>query len=96
MSVKKIMCCCGQGLGSSFMVEMNVQNVLKEMNMDHIEVGHASTSDVYDGMADLYIVGEDLYDSMKQYGEVLTLKNLVSKDEVEEKLKAYFEEKGIE
>ena len=55
------------------MVEMNVQNVLKEMNMDHIEVGHASTSDVYDGMVNLYIVGRP-YDSMKQYGEVLTLK----------------------
>ena len=28
MAIKKIMCCCGSGLGSSMLVRMNVEKVL--------------------------------------------------------------------
>lgn len=93
--MKKIMCCCGQGLGSSFMVEMNVNKVLKKLGVDGIEVTHGSSSDAYRGAADLFIVGQDLYESMKSYGEILTLKNIVSLPELEEKLGAYLKEKGV-
>ena len=29
--IRKVMCCCGQGLGSSMMVEMNIQKALKKL-----------------------------------------------------------------
>lgn len=35
----KIMAICGSGLGSSFMVEMNIKKVLKKLNID-AEVEH--------------------------------------------------------
>lgn len=29
MRIKSIMCCCGGGVGSSFIVQMNVESLLK-------------------------------------------------------------------
>ena len=84
----KIMCACGQGLGSSFLVEMNVEKVLKKLNLTHFEVTHASS-------ADLFVVGNDLYESLKHAGDIITLTNIVSLPELEEKLTEYFKEKGV-
>ena len=95
MAVKKIMCTCGQGLGSSFLVEMNVQKVLKKLGLEHIEVSHGSTSEVYAGVADLFVVGADIYDSVERYGDVIPLRNIVSLAETEEKLTTYFKGKGV-
>lgn len=91
----KIMCCCGQGLGSSFMVEMNVNKVLKKLGVEGVEVTHGSASDAFPGAADLFIVGNDLYEAMKDKGDIITLTNIVSMPELEEKLSAYLKEKGV-
>ena len=53
MAIQKILCCCGSGLGSSLMVEMNVQDVLKDLGVDGVEVEHSTVSDVMPGAADL-------------------------------------------
>lgn len=91
----KIMACCGQGLGSSFLVEMNTKKVLKKLGLDGIDVGHGSATETFAGDADLFIVGQDLYDAMKDKGDIITLTNLVSLPELEEKLTAYLTEKGV-
>ena len=31
MGIKKIMCCCGQGLGSSLMIRLNVEKAFKKI-----------------------------------------------------------------
>ena len=36
----KILVCCGSGLGSSFMIEMNIENVLNELGVKGVEVNH--------------------------------------------------------
>lgn len=95
MAVKKITCTCGQGLGSSFLVEMNVKKVLDKLGMSDIEVDHAPTSDIYEGSADLYVIAADLYDMVHKYGDTVVLNNIVSIPELEEKLTAYFKEKGM-
>lgn len=95
MAVKKIMCTCGQGLGSSFLVEMNVEKILKKLGLDHIEVTHGATSEVYDGVADLFVVGNDITDSVSRFGDVISLTNIVSLAETEEKLTQYFKDKGV-
>lgn len=48
----KIMAICGSGLGSSFMVEMNIKKVLKKLNID-AEVEHSDLSSATPGAADL-------------------------------------------
>lgn len=95
MTIKNVLCVCGQGLGSSFMVEMNVQKVLKKLGLANISVAHGAAGDVVKGVADLFVVGQDMYDTVKPYGEVVVLRNIVSLPELEEKLVAYFKEKGV-
>ncbi len=91
----RIMCACGQGLGSSFLVEMNVQKIIKKLNLQDIEVTHASSADVHPGVADLFIVGSDLLDSVSHVKDIIALDNIVSLPELETKLVQYFEEKGV-
>lgn len=92
MKIKKIMCACGSGLGSSFLVEMNVKKVLEKLGRSEIEVEHCATTDIYKGVADLFVCGDDLRDELSQHGPVVSVSNIISIPELEEKLKAYFEE----
>ncbi len=91
MIVRKIMCCCGSGLGSSMLVRMNVEKVLKKMEKSEIEVIHSSVSDAVASAADLFIVGKDLEQFTKQLPSVIYLDNIVSFAELETKLVDFFE-----
>lgn len=95
MAINKIMCCCGVGLGSSFLIEMNVQKALKKFGLQDIEVEHTTISDAFPGAADLFIIGADLADQIRNIGDTVILKNIISQDELESKLEEYFKSKGI-
>lgn len=83
----KILVVCGHGLGSSFMVEMNVQEVLKNLNIEQeIEVEHSDIMTASPEMADLFICGRDLEENAARLDEVLILDNILDKQELEEKL----------
>lgn len=83
----KILVVCGHGLGSSFMVEMNVHEVLKNLNIEQeIEVEHSDIMTASPEMADLFICGRDLEENAARLGEVLILDNILDKQELEEKL----------
>lgn len=82
------MCCCGSGLGSSLIVRMNTEDVLKELGRSDIEVTHSTLSDCMPGAADLFIVGGDLEDFVKDIPEKIVLKNILDKKELKEKLEA--------
>ena len=86
------MCACGSGLGSSLMVEMNINDVLKKMGRTDIQVSHSTTSDVKPGAADLFVVGRDLADFIKDVPEdsKVILNNIVDKNELQEKLTEAF------
>lgn len=88
MQVKKIMCACGSGLGSSLMVEMNIQDVLRGMGIEGVEVVHSTVSDVHPGAADLFVVGRDLADFVTDVPAetVVVLTNIIDKAELEQKL----------
>lgn len=88
MAIKKIMCACGSGLGSSFLVEMNVKKVLKKFGLEGIEVGHSAATDIFKGSADLIVCGKDMYNILSAYAPCVTLTNIISMAELEEKLGA--------
>ncbi|PAT01903.1 PTS lactose transporter subunit IIB [Candidatus Izimaplasma bacterium ZiA1] len=92
--MKKIACICGSGLGSSFLVEMNVKAVIKELGLD-IEVEHTDLGSAWPGIADLIICGNDLYENCKRFAETLPLSNIMDKNELKGKLVDLFTEKGI-
>ena len=86
----KIMAVCGHGLGSSFMMEMNIKKALKALGKD-AEVGHQDLASVTPNEADLFIMGADIAGSSGLPAEkVLVVKNIVSVKEFEEKLAEYF------
>ena len=76
--IKSIMCCCGSGLGSSMLVRMNVEKTLQK-------IGAA------EGAADLFVVGKDLENFVKQLPRVVILDNIMDKTELENKLRTEFE-----
>lgn len=92
MKIKKIMCCCGQGLGSSLIIRMNVEKTLKKMGKTGIEVLHASLSDAGPSSADLFVVGGDLEEFTHSFPHIILLSNIVSLPELEEKMKKVFEQ----
>jgi PTS system ascorbate-specific IIB component len=95
VAISKIICACGSGLGSSFLVEMNVKKVLKKLGVEGVEVSHSAATDVYKGSADLFVCGKDMFNILSAYGPCVTLTNIISMVELEEKLGAYLKEVGV-
>jgi len=89
----KILVVCGHGLGSSFMVEMNAQEALKNLQApSDVKVEHSDIMSASPDMADIFICGRDLEENAQRLGEVIVLDNILDKEELqnklEEKLKA--------
>ncbi|WP_435927255.1 PTS sugar transporter subunit IIB [Dryocola sp. BD613] len=86
----KIMAICGSGLGSSFMVEMNIKKVLKKMNIE-AEVEHSDLSSATPGAADLFVMAKDIAASASvPDNKLVVLTNIIDINELESKLSAYF------
>ena len=79
---------CGSGLGSSFMVQMNIESVLSDLNVSDVEVEH------YDlGGADPHAA--DIADSASHLGDVRILNSIIDMDELRELITKLCEEKGL-
>ena len=86
----KIMAICGSGLGSSFLVEMNIKKVLKTLGID-AEVEHADLSSATPGAADLFVMARDIAASASvPPHQLLVINNIIDIKELEEKLTGYF------
>lgn len=86
----KIMAICGSGLGSSFMVEMNIKKVLKKMGVD-AEVEHSDLSSAIPGEADLFVMAKDIAASASiSDNQLIVITNIIDINELETKLRAYF------
>lgn len=90
MAIRKIMCACGSGLGSSLIVHMNTEEAVKKLGHSEIEVDHTTISDINPTAADLFVVGADLGDFIASIPDdrKVVLSNILDKAELEEKLKA--------
>lgn len=99
MKKLKILFVCGAGLGSSFAAQMATEDVLNEKgvkaNLDHCDISSAASM-----RADIIITAENF---RKQFGrfnidsstDIVYLKNIVSKVEINEKLTPVLESKGV-
>lgn len=88
----KVIAACGNGMGSSQMIKMKITKVFKKLNVDvqvdHNSVGAASTMAVnYDAV----FVSQNFVDNFKTAAakgvKVIGLKNLLSEQEIEDKIK---------
>lgn len=91
----KVAAVCGSGLGSSFMVEMNINSVLNELDVSGVDVAHYDLGSATPEMADVFFVGSDLADSAQHLGEVVVLDSIIDLDELREKVEALCKEKGL-
>lgn len=86
----KILVSCVSGMGSSQMIKMKINNVLKRLNItatiDHMAIGEAkSVARNYDAIFCSLALVDNFQISEKT--KVMGLKNLLSEKEIEEALK---------
>lgn len=88
----KFMAVCGQGLGSSLIIEMNIKDVVEELDREDIEVEHTNLNsfDASDDSISAVICGNDLSDSI-DFDKKIILNNLFDKDELREKIENFLE-----
>ena len=72
---------CGSGLGSSFMVQMNIESVLKELGVTNVEVEHYDLGGANPNDADI--------------GDVRILNGIIDMDELKELVTRICQEKGL-
>ncbi|RMA07519.1 PTS sugar transporter subunit IIB [Providencia stuartii] len=84
----KITVVCGNGLGTSLMMEMSIKNILKDLQVsaevDHVDLGSAkgTASDIFVGTKD---IAEQLV-AQQVAGEIVAFENMIDKVAMKEHL----------
>lgn len=86
--MKKMVTVCGQGLGSSLIVEMNVKQVLSELGIENeFDVTHENLNTYSPENYDFVICGEDIAPSIVvTSGKKIVLKNIMDTSELKQKI----------
>ena len=88
--IQKIMCCCGNGVGTSLLMQMTVEEALETLGISGIEVLFGALADIFTGKADLFVVSEELEEDYRDM-PVIGLGDLTDSDLAAEKLKQVLE-----
>ncbi|GAA4719871.1 PTS sugar transporter subunit IIB [Brevibacillus fulvus] len=84
----KILVVCGNGLGSSFIVEMNVKKALQELGIE-ADVSHTDLATSKTEPADYYIGSREIMDQLNDgTRKTISLLNLFDMNELKEALQA--------
>ncbi|GAL60186.1 ascorbate-specific phosphotransferase system enzyme IIB component [Pseudescherichia vulneris NBRC 102420] len=87
----KMMAVCGSGLGSSFMMEMNIKKVLKNLNVV-ADVEHSDLGSVTPDVADVFVMAKDIaYSANLPENKIIIINNIIDLKEIEQKIREYFE-----
>ena len=93
MDNKKFMVCCANGAGSSLMMKMTLQKVLKKYNITPAQLHHCALSEGKTASANFDVVfcarnfAKMFEDAKKKGTVVLGLKNIMSDKEMEAAMK---------
>lgn len=82
----KIAAICGTGLGSSFMIQMNIKKVLADLGVEDIELSHYDLANTTNDLADVFIMGRDIAPAATHLKKVIALNSIIDKEELKEKL----------
>ncbi|WP_145577806.1 PTS sugar transporter subunit IIB [Yersinia alsatica] len=92
----KITVVCGNGLGTSLMMEISIKNILEELavsaEVDHVDLGSAkgTPSDIFIGTKD---IAEQLV-AQAVGGKIVALDNMIDKKAMKERLSVALTELG--
>ncbi len=96
MASVKFLCVCQMGIGSSVMLRINIEKVLKNLGIDGTV--DSCTAGVAKGQAqqcDVIVTNQDVAPVVRDFGKpIIELKNMVGTKELTEKIQAYMEERG--
>ncbi|KHT30709.1 PTS sugar transporter subunit IIB [Pectobacterium carotovorum] len=92
----KITVVCGNGLGTSLMMEMSIKNIVKELgvvaDVDHVDLGSAKGTD-----SDIFVGTKDISDQLVAQavgGKIVSLSNMIDKVAMKERLSVALTELG--
>ncbi|MCM3548361.1 PTS sysytem, mannitol-specific enzyme II, B component [Niallia circulans] len=91
----KILTVCGSGLGTSFMVEMNIKQILEELGVTEVEVTHSDLSSATPGDADVFFLAKDIAEGGAHLGNVVVLESIIDMEELRDKVKQVLQENGL-
>ncbi|MBO5650161.1 MAG: PTS sugar transporter subunit IIB [Selenomonas sp.] len=94
----KFLCICQSGLGSSFMVQMNIQNILQELGLsDEITVDHSDVGSTTADLADYFFVESTLGDAVSSLPQdkVVLLKSLIDQAEIKTAVENILRKEGM-
>lgn len=100
MKKLNILFVCGSGLGSSFAAQMATEDVLGKLNVD-AKLEHTDISSASSMNADLIITAENFKSQFEKFNidetktVIVYLKNIVSKQEIEQKITPVLQQKGV-
>lgn len=85
----KVLVACGAGMGSSQVIKMTAQRVLKSLNVN-ADITHTAIDEARSiaKQFDLVIVNERFVETLPEDAKVIGLKNLLDRAELKEKLLA--------
>ncbi|WP_375750516.1 PTS sugar transporter subunit IIB [Vibrio sp. HN007] len=88
--MKKIMVVCGNGLGTSLMMEMAVKEVAKKIGFE-AEVDHEDLSSAASSNADIWVAANDVAKQLTAAGKenVIGLANIFDKNAIQNELEKY-------
>lgn len=91
----KVLVVCGSGLGSSFIMEMSIKSIVKELGVE-AEVTHTDLGSAKGEGADIYVGTRDITSQLEGIGgEVISLKNMIDKADMRKQLEETFKKLGV-
>ncbi|TCS81466.1 PTS sugar transporter subunit IIB [Pectinatus cerevisiiphilus] len=94
----KFLCICQSGLGSSFMVQMNIQSILKAMNVkEEITVDHSDVGSTTPDLADYFFIEKTLGETVANLPKdrVILLNSLIDKNEIQAAITKILDKENI-
>ncbi|CAI3330265.1 PTS sugar transporter subunit IIB [Enterococcus cecorum] len=90
----KIITVCGMGVGTSLMLKMTVESVMntlgRQASVEHWDMGTVKGKE-----CDLIVTSEEFRSNFADQDNVVFVHNIMDANEVQTKLSAYFDEKGV-
>lgn len=88
----KVLAACGNGMGSSMVIKMKIENALRKLEVDAFQVDFCSVGEAK-GVAssyDIVVASQHLIHEVegRTQGKLVGLDNLMDDNEITEKLKA--------
>lgn len=95
----KIYAVCQSGLGTSFMVQMNIELALEEAGVDtsQFTVDHTDSGSVSGDMADYFFAEKTLVPALVNLPEekIVALNSIIDAEEIKENVNRILDENGI-